>query len=188
MSKDTFTVEEVRQQIAATIKEHIAEYETSLVALRKKELEHKHGKLAKSELCPMCATPDVNGVCACLKKSELNKDQMSANYAKDVGITGPHTKAKASYGDGPHDQRPAMHMGAYGQMNPRIKDNTPKVKDKLDKSAMASSSASALSPPKARVATPVAAANHEMGGFKSIASKPPISSMGRAKASASGSI
>src|ERR1700690_968357 len=225
MSK-SYSVKEVVKEIATTIKQKVADYEVGLVALRKKELEHKHGKLAKSELCVICAGPEFKCDCA-LQKSEalakktppdisektmhklkdeyghdekgkekaygtawsiedrLKKEQMAPRYAEEIGIVGPHTKAKAAHGDGPHDQRPAMHQADMGAINSR-NDKKPAIG--MKKSAMASSSASAINPPKARPATPVAAVNHEMSSFQSISSKPPISSMGRNKAAASGSI
>src|ERR1700690_267291 len=225
MSK-SYSVKEVVKEIATTIKQKVADYEVGLVALRKKELEHKHGKLAKSELCVICAGPEFKCDCA-LQKSEalakktppdisektmhklkdeyghdekgkekayatawsiedkLKKEQMAPRYAEEIGIVGPHTKAKPAHGDGPHDQRPYMHQAMMGAINSR-NDKKPAIG--MKKSAMASSSASALNPPAARPATPVGMANKELSGFQSIASKPSISSMGRSKASASGSI
>lgn len=182
-------------------------------------------QLKKNALCKMCGYEHVGDEHVKGRKMNkgetLSKEQISPSYAAKVGITGPHTRAKANYGDGPHDQRPAAHMGEYGKLNPR--DMTPAVKGKfeksgttphldevkpgLEKAAMPSSSAAALAPAAPKPATPVAHANQEMGGFKSLAhsptampggagtmARPPapgrrtISSMGRGSAAAAGTL
>jgi hypothetical protein len=133
MSK-TYTVPEVLSEIAKSIKAQVAEHEAGLTALRQKELQRSHGVLAKSELCPLCATPDdASGRCACLHKSEgLNKDQMSANYATKIGVSGPHSKAKAGFGDGPHDQRPGKPQSEMGKLNGVHDSSVPKIKMNKD--------------------------------------------------------
>jgi hypothetical protein len=255
----TYTINEVVKEIATTVKQKIANYETSLIALRKKELEHKHGKLAKSvDLCPLCAEPEFG--CSCLTKSDklvkktppdisektmhklkdeyghdekgkekayatawsienkMKKEEMAPKYSEKAGIsTDSKTKARnhkvAPLGGIPM----GVSFAQEGKVNgkPVLKEEMDaglggmdssmgmsEVCEKCGKSGksckcvgkaeldkgMPTSSASALAPKAPAAATPIAHVNKELGGFKSIASKPTISSMGRAKASASGMI
>jgi hypothetical protein len=158
--------------------------------MRKKELEKTHGKLNKSELCPLCADPEFN--CKCLKslsKSETPAEKVARekDHAKAIEVSNDPRGKPVSLKNGRPQSHPINSPG-----NPVKKDemdggsNSMEMSEEhLDKAAMASSSASALAP-KPEPMTAPAHVNKELGGFKSIASKPPIASMGRNKASASG--
>jgi hypothetical protein len=205
VAETKYTVPQAAQKLAAVLKEKLKAVETEIQTLRTRELQPKEGVLAKHELCPLCGGADRNGVCNCLRKNA------TAGYGpggEDLGAGGTgmgmserglkktmESATKLLFEDKEPKKKDVLPKGPSPAANAKVGDDK-KAGGKLTKHQMPSSSAAALAPATAKPATPVPQANHEMGGFQSLAHSPtampgtgrkPIAHMGRpAKPAGSG--
>lgn len=108
MTEKTYTLPEVKQELAKALKQRVDEFSREMLALRKKEL-------AKSEVCLLCGNPDTPAACTCLKKSvekcdtddvkKLNKEERCSKCGKTECCCGevdtkPEEPVKAQEGSG----------------------------------------------------------------------------------------
>lgn len=108
MTDKTYTLPEVKQELAKALKQRVEEFGKEMLALRKKEL-------AKSEACLLCGNPDTPAACTCLKKSvekcdtddvkKLNKEERCPKCGKTKCCCGeietkPEEPVKAQEGSG----------------------------------------------------------------------------------------
>ena len=174
------------QKFAKDLRETLIKAETNIREMRAREASTKTKKLEKHELCPLCGGPDVNGRCKCIEGLQKNAQAGYGPGGEDLGAQGgggmpmgmseaPMKKCGPGCSGGKHMDKCDLSEVTRGKdlsksgTTPHLDEAKP-AKD-LSKH-MASSSAGALAPPKPRPATPVAAVNHELGGFQSLAHSP----------------
>lgn len=173
------------QKFAGDLKAMLIRSETSIREMRAREVSTKERKLEKHELCPLCGGPDVNGRCKCIETLAKNA-QLGYGPGASVGGAGgggggePMGMAEkklakcGSCGKGHmgkcdlSEVKPGKDLTKSGT-TPHLDEVKP---GKNLAKGMPSSSAAAIAPPKPRPATPVAAANKELGGFKSLVHSP----------------
>jgi len=91
---------EVAKQLAGALKEKLVKFENDVQELKAREGSTKTRKLEKHELCPICGGPDINAVCDCLKKNELQKNALMGYGPGSPGAGTPSSTGMGSMGGG----------------------------------------------------------------------------------------
>ena len=173
MTDKTYTLPEVKQELAKALRERVNSFSQEMLALRKKEL-------AKSEVCVLCGNLDKPGACTCLSKSvekcdtdevkPLNKEDMCPTCGMSECLCGeierdPEEPVKAEEGSGgeitklkkealsPVKRTPAGgRLSKMGRTPTAPKAKSPLLSRKLGKAGMAP--AKPTTPSKPAGATP----------------------------------